>query len=40
VKDFERDLFSTKLIEKKSFMNKKIYVRFMESAARLMSPLL
>ncbi|AWB46293.1 cardiolipin synthase [Paenibacillus sp. CAA11] len=40
VQDFERDLLSTKLIERKAFMKKKIFVRIMESAARLMSPLL
>ncbi|GIP21825.1 cardiolipin synthase [Paenibacillus sp. J22TS3] len=40
VEDFERDLHSTKLIERKAFMQKRIVVRFMESAARLMSPLL
>lgn len=40
VKDFERDLLSTKKIKKKNYMQKKIIVRFMESAARLLSPLL
>jgi cardiolipin synthase len=40
VKDFERDLLSAHIIEPKAFMKKKIVVRFMESAARLMSPLL
>lgn len=40
VKDFERDLLSTKQIKRKAFMKKKVVVRFMESAARLMSPLL
>lgn len=40
VKDFERDLLSTKQIEYKEFMEKKLFVRFMESAARLFSPLL
>ncbi|WP_410770586.1 cardiolipin synthase [Fontibacillus sp. BL9] len=40
VKDFERDLLSTKRIKRKAFMKKKIVIRFMESAARLMSPLL
>ncbi|RCX19163.1 cardiolipin synthase [Fontibacillus phaseoli] len=40
VKDFERDLLSTKRIKRKAFMKKKIVVRLMESAARLMSPLL
>lgn len=40
VSDFERDLLSTKRIELDQFRQKKIIVRFMESAARLMSPLL
>ncbi|WP_223066024.1 cardiolipin synthase [Paenibacillus caui] len=40
VSDFERDLLSTKPMELRAFMKKKIIVRFMESAARLMSPLL
>jgi cardiolipin synthase A/B len=40
VADFERDLLSTHLMEPNAFMKKKIVVRFMESAARLMSPLL
>ncbi|MEF2968229.1 cardiolipin synthase [Paenibacillus sp. M1] len=40
VKDFERDLLSTKVINRKIFMKKRIVVRFMESAARLLSPLL
>lgn len=40
VKDFERDLLSTKQIKPKAFMKKKVVLRFMESAARLMSPLL
>ncbi|MNS36910.1 putative cardiolipin synthase YwiE [compost metagenome] len=40
VEDFERDLHSTKLIERKAFMKKRVVVRLMESAARLMSPLL
>lgn len=40
VKDFERDLLSTSLIVQTEFMKKKIFVRLMESAARLMSPLL
>ncbi|MNJ39747.1 putative cardiolipin synthase YwiE [compost metagenome] len=40
VKDFERDLLFTKQIEYKEFMEKKLFVRFMESAARLFSPLL
>ncbi|USB32911.1 cardiolipin synthase [Paenibacillus sp. YPG26] len=40
VEDFERDLNSTKLIERKAFMQKRVVVRLMESAARLMSPLL
>ncbi|AZK45846.1 cardiolipin synthase [Paenibacillus lentus] len=40
VKSFERDLLSTKQIEYKEFMEKKLFVRFMESAARLFSPLL
>ncbi|SDG53981.1 cardiolipin synthetase 2 [Fontibacillus panacisegetis] len=40
VKEFERDLLFAKMIDKETFMNKKIFVRFMESAARLLSPLL
>ncbi|GIO86489.1 cardiolipin synthase 2 [Paenibacillus faecis] len=40
VQDFERDLLSTTRIKRKAFMKKKIVVRLMESAARLMSPLL
>ncbi|GAA0138209.1 cardiolipin synthase [Paenibacillus sp. YSY-4.3] len=40
VKDFERDLLFTKQIEYKAFMEKRLFVRFMESAARLFSPLL
>ncbi|RRJ62456.1 cardiolipin synthase [Paenibacillus oralis] len=40
VENFERDLLSTKMIDRASFMNKKILVRFAESAARLLSPLL
>lgn len=40
VNNFERDLLSTKLIDKDTFMKKKIPVRFAESAARLLSPLL
>lgn len=40
VEDFERDLLSTTLIDTKTFMKKKVYIRLLESAARLMSPLL
>lgn len=40
VKDFERDLLSTKLIVLTEFTKKKVMLRFMESAARLLSPLL
>lgn len=40
VKEFERDLLFAKLIEKEVFMKKRLFVRFMESAARLFSPLL
>ncbi|MCJ8012821.1 cardiolipin synthase [Paenibacillus sp. KQZ6P-2] len=40
VSDFERDLKSTKQIMPDSFMKKRISERFMESLARLMSPLL
>lgn len=40
VRDFERDLLSTKLIVLSDFMKKKVVIRFMESAARLLSPLL
>ncbi|MGG6313404.1 cardiolipin synthase [Paenibacillus macerans] len=40
VANFERDLLSTKLIDRNTFMNKKIPIRLAESAARLLSPLL
>lgn len=40
VKDFERDLISTKLIDINTFKKKKMIIRLMESAARLFSPLL
>ncbi|WP_044481095.1 cardiolipin synthase [Paenibacillus antibioticophila] len=40
VRDFERDLLSTKRIVLTEFMKKKVVLRFMESAARLLSPLL
>lgn len=40
VKDFERDLLSTRRIVLTEFMKKKVVRRFMESAARLLSPLL
>lgn len=40
VKDFENDLKSTKLIDRDEFSKKKLYIRFMESTARLFSPLL
>jgi len=40
VADFERDLLSTNLIVHETFMNKRMVVRILESAARLMSPLL
>lgn len=40
VKDFERDLLSTRRIVLTEFMKKKVVLRFMESAARLLSPLL
>lgn len=40
VKDFERDLLTTNLINKDEFMKKKFLVRMAESAARLLSPLL
>ncbi|WP_150270649.1 cardiolipin synthase [Paenibacillus tepidiphilus] len=40
VADFERDLLSTRVIEHENFMNKKFLERLLESAARLMSPLL
>ncbi|WP_136607202.1 cardiolipin synthase [Paenibacillus dokdonensis] len=40
VSDFERDLKSTKQIVPDTFMKKRIYERFLESLARLMSPLL
>ncbi|MNI42725.1 Major cardiolipin synthase ClsA [compost metagenome] len=40
VKEFERDLLFAKMIDMEEFVNKKIFIRFMESAARLLSPLL
>lgn len=40
VKDFERDLISATLIDIEAFEKKRMIVRFMESAARLFSPLL
>lgn len=40
VENFERDLKSTTRIESTVFMKKRLLVRLMESAARLMSPLL
>ncbi|MFD1179533.1 cardiolipin synthase [Paenibacillus puldeungensis] len=40
VNNFERDLLSAKRIDREVFMKKKMTVRFMESAARLLSPLL
>jgi len=40
VTDFERDLLSTNLVDLDQLKNKKIWERFMESAARLMAPLL
>ncbi|MNJ62831.1 Major cardiolipin synthase ClsA [compost metagenome] len=40
VKDFQRDLLSAKLLRKEDIKRKRMMVRFMESAARLMSPLL
>ncbi|MDH6371117.1 cardiolipin synthase [Paenibacillus sp. VTT E-133280] len=40
VADFERDLLSTTQIVQETFMNKRMVVRMLESAARLMSPLL
>ena len=40
VADFERDLLSTNLIVHETFMDKRVMVRLLESAARLMSPLL
>lgn len=40
VRDFERDLLSTKRIVLTEFMKKKVVLRLMESAARLLSPLL
>ncbi|MFC3747493.1 cardiolipin synthase [Paenibacillus sp. GCM10012306] len=40
VEDFERDLLSTRLIVHEEFMNKRLMERVLESAARLMSPLL
>ncbi|MOA18428.1 Major cardiolipin synthase ClsA [compost metagenome] len=40
VADFERDLLSTTQIVHETFMNKRMVVRILESAARLMSPLL
>lgn len=40
VADFERDLLSTRQIVHETFMNKRLLERMLESAARLMSPLL
>lgn len=40
VSDFERDLLSTRQIVHENFMNKRFVERLLESAARLMSPLL
>jgi cardiolipin synthase len=40
VKDFQRDLLSAKLLRPEDIKRKRVMVRFMESAARLMSPLL
>lgn len=40
VADFKRDLKSTTLIDREQLKNKKVWERFLESAARLMSPLL
>jgi cardiolipin synthase A/B len=40
VADFERDLLSTRQIVEEVFMDKRLYQRLLESAARLMSPLL
>lgn len=40
VRDFERDLQYTRLIDRDTFMNKRMIVRVLESGARLMSPLL
>ncbi|MNZ81463.1 Major cardiolipin synthase ClsA [compost metagenome] len=40
VKEFERDLLFAKMINIDAFMKKNIFIRFMESAARLLSPLL
>lgn len=40
VADFERDLLSASSIVHETFMNKRLFKRFMESLARLLSPLL
>jgi len=40
VADFERDLLSTRQIVEEAFMDKRLHERLLESAARLMSPLL
>jgi cardiolipin synthase len=40
VADFERDLLSTRQIVHETFMDKRLLERLLESAARLMSPLL
>ncbi|GAB6991253.1 cardiolipin synthase [Paenibacillus pini] len=40
VSDFERDLKYTKLVSKDHLNDKRIYERFLESLARLLSPLL
>ncbi|MGZ9586347.1 cardiolipin synthase [Paenibacillus marinisediminis] len=40
VRDFERDLQSTKRIREEHFLHRRIVMRFLESVARLFSPLL
>jgi cardiolipin synthase len=40
VADFERDLLSTRQLVHETFMDKRLHERLLESAARLMSPLL
>lgn len=40
VRNYERDLLSTRLMDKEQFLRRRVTARFMESVARLFSPLL
>lgn len=40
IQDFERDLHSATRIQEEQFLQRKMRIRFLESAARLLSPLL